>query len=68
MNAEMRYEGLLTGAQHCAGFFTMMDPDFVYLWHQNNGNPNCIGIFLLRGLTIDEVREAAEKYTKQEQK
>jgi len=55
----MRYEGFLTGAQHCAGYFTTMDDDFVFLWHRRNGNPDCIAIFLLANNTIKQIREAA---------
>jgi len=57
----VNYEGLLTGAQHCAGYFTTMDPDFIFLWHRRNGHPDCIKIFLFDETTIEEVREAVDE-------
>jgi len=57
----MIFEGLLTGAQHCAGYFTTMDKDFVYLWHRRNGNPVCVAMFLYDDVKVKQVREAVQK-------
>jgi hypothetical protein len=62
----MRYEGLLTGDQHCAGYFTTMDEDFIFLWHRRDGNPDCIRIFLLDDAKIKEIRRAVDAQQEQE--
>jgi hypothetical protein len=49
----MNYEGLLTGAQHCAGYFTTVDEDRDLL-------------FLLKGWEILKVREAVDEDMKGE--
>jgi len=56
----MKYEGLLTDAQKRAGYFVTQDPDFVYLWHRRDGNPDIIAIFLYEDCRIKQVREAAD--------
>jgi len=57
----VNYEGLLNGAQHCAGYFTTMDPDFIFLWRRRNGTADCIKVFLFEETTIKEVREAVDE-------
>jgi hypothetical protein len=61
----MRYEGLLTSVQHLAGYFTTMDADFIFLWRRRNGNPDCIGIFLLEDAKIKQVREVVDAHREQ---
>lgn len=57
----MKFEGLLTGQQHCDGYFTMMDEDFIFLWYgKNTDKPDCIGIFLLDFVKVKDLRDTVE--------
>lgn len=57
----MRYEGLLTGEQKDRGYLSMADEDFVFLMRKVKTVPVLIKCFLLKGLTLDEIRAEADR-------
>lgn len=61
----MKWEGLLTDAQHRLGYGTTIDADFVYLWCGNKPFDNkakLIATFPYDTVTIKEIRMALENY------
>lgn len=57
----MNYQGLLLNRQKEAGYFTMGDEDFVWVFHRDQGNPRPIGVFSTHVTTIKDIRDAVDK-------
>lgn len=53
----MKYVGLLTDEQKRAGYFVSQDDDFVYLWRNKDGKPDCIAIFLYDLVRVKQIRD-----------
>lgn len=61
--AKVIFIGLLTDQQKQAGYFVSQDEDFIYLFHNDEGFPRCIGIFPYETATVKEIRDKASEDT-----
>lgn len=61
----MIFIGLLTDQQKRAGFFVSQDEDFIYLFHRNGGEPQCLSIFIYETATVKTIRDTTEQHKKE---